>query len=225
MPPLRVPHSFERARITYHGSRETFPGDGGEQFRRRPAYPKLPRHSQGASVPFRTANGSSAATSQVPPLHDDSDPEIPSLLSSKGELYGTLRYAASENVRVFGLLPNLQSCLDTKIVGVRYYSGYATVSEIVLCKEPNNPYDGNAIRVDNVFGSQIGHIPKTVAAKLAPYLVCRTCTFPLPALIERVPSSPGSRTMTIYRSRRFSRARKDIMNARSMSPFMGPPIG
>jgi hypothetical protein len=32
-------------------------------------------------------------------------------------------------------------------------------------------YDPNAIRVDNVLGQQIGHIPRTVAAKLAPYLV------------------------------------------------------
>lgn len=32
-------------------------------------------------------------------------------------------------------------------------------------------YDPNAIRVDNVFGQQVGHIPRTVAAKLAPYLV------------------------------------------------------
>ena len=32
-------------------------------------------------------------------------------------------------------------------------------------------YDPNAIRVDNVFGIQVGHIPRTVAAKLSPYLV------------------------------------------------------
>ncbi len=32
-------------------------------------------------------------------------------------------------------------------------------------------YDSNAIRVDNVLGHQIGHIPRTVAEKLAPYLV------------------------------------------------------
>ena len=41
---------------------------------------------------------------------------------------------------------------------------------VVLSREPSNPYDRNAIRVDNVRGDQIGHIPKTVAAKLAPFL-------------------------------------------------------
>lgn len=67
----------------------------------------------------------------------------------------------------------------------------ATAGEVVICKrEPTNPvsrtahtqhlfadltrlnqYDSNAIRVDNVLGQQIGHIPRAVAAKLAPYLV------------------------------------------------------
>ncbi|KAK0746699.1 RAD5-like protein [Schizothecium vesticola] len=61
--------------------------------------------------------------------------------------------------------------LDGKIVGVRYYKGVATPGEVVLLKrEPSNPYDPNAIRVDNVFGHQIGHIPRTIASKLAPYI-------------------------------------------------------
>jgi len=38
--------------------------------------------------------------------------------------------------------------LATKIVGVRYYSGVATVGEmVVLQREPHNPYDANAIQV------------------------------------------------------------------------------
>jgi SWI/SNF-related matrix-associated actin-dependent regulator of chromatin subfamily A3 len=40
-------------------------------------------------------------------------------------------------------------------------------------REPNNQYDRNAIRINNVQGDQIGHIPKTLAAKLAPYLDSR----------------------------------------------------
>ncbi|KAK3503055.1 DNA repair and recombination protein RAD5B [Neurospora crassa] len=60
---------------------------------------------------------------------------------------------------------------DGKIVGVRYYNGVASPGEVVVCKrEPQNQYDPNAIRVDNVLGTQIGHIPRTVAAKLAPYM-------------------------------------------------------
>ncbi|RDW78757.1 DEAD/DEAH box helicase [Aspergillus mulundensis] len=61
--------------------------------------------------------------------------------------------------------------LNTKIVGVRYYRGQATIGEhVVLKREPRNQYDRNAIRVDNVMGAQVGHIPRTMAAKLASYL-------------------------------------------------------
>ncbi|GKZ18628.1 hypothetical protein AbraIFM66951_007648 [Aspergillus brasiliensis] len=61
--------------------------------------------------------------------------------------------------------------LKAKIVGVRYYRGHATIGEHVrVVRDPGNPYDSNAIRVDNVMGQQIGHIPRTVAAVLAKYL-------------------------------------------------------
>jgi SWI/SNF-related matrix-associated actin-dependent regulator of chromatin subfamily A3 len=40
-------------------------------------------------------------------------------------------------------------------------------------REPNNQYDRNAIRVLNVQGAQIGHIPRGPAAKLAPYMDAR----------------------------------------------------
>ncbi|KAK4175876.1 putative DNA repair and recombination protein RAD5B [Triangularia setosa] len=60
---------------------------------------------------------------------------------------------------------------ESKIVGVRYYNGVVTVGEVVVSKrEPSNQYDANAIRIDNVFGSQVGHIPRNVASKLAPYM-------------------------------------------------------
>ncbi|KAI1825982.1 hypothetical protein F4861DRAFT_145528 [Xylaria intraflava] len=60
---------------------------------------------------------------------------------------------------------------DGKIVGVRYYDAIVTPGEsIVCCREPNNVYDSNAIRVDNIMGSQIGHIPRGLAMLLAPYL-------------------------------------------------------
>ncbi|KAF2015748.1 hypothetical protein BU24DRAFT_422060 [Aaosphaeria arxii CBS 175.79] len=61
--------------------------------------------------------------------------------------------------------------MHAKIVGIRYYSGYATMGEMVIVRrEPENAYDSNAIRVLNVQGEQIGHIPRTIAAKLAPYM-------------------------------------------------------
>ncbi|OJD35014.1 snf2 family helicase [Diplodia corticola] len=65
----------------------------------------------------------------------------------------------------------LYGTLNAKIVGVRYYNGYATIGEMVMLRrEPHNPYDGNAIRVLNVQEQQIGHIPRQIAAKLARYM-------------------------------------------------------
>ena len=62
--------------------------------------------------------------------------------------------------------------LDTKIVGVQYYSGHATPGEhVIVRREPSNPYDPNALRVENVQREQIGHIPRTMASKLAKYMV------------------------------------------------------
>lgn len=66
-----------------------------------------------------------------------------------------------ENYMLYGIL-------NTKIVGCRFYHGTATVGEYVrVRREPGNPYDSNAIRIDNVLRDQIGHIGRNVAAKLA----------------------------------------------------------
>jgi SWI/SNF-related matrix-associated actin-dependent regulator of chromatin subfamily A3 len=85
----------------------------------------------------------------------------------------------------------LYGFISTKIVGVRYYNGQATVNEIAVPRrEPHNQYDsecpapsartpaiciadaplGNAIQILNVNLAQIGHIPRTQAAKLAPFM-------------------------------------------------------
>jgi len=41
---------------------------------------------------------------------------------------------------------------------------------VKLVREPSNQYDRNAIRVLNINGIQVGHIPRNVAVKLAPLL-------------------------------------------------------
>lgn len=65
----------------------------------------------------------------------------------------------------------LYGILDTKIVGIQYYRGRANPEEYVIVKrEPRNPYDRNAIRIDNVAHQQIGHIPRGIAAKLASFI-------------------------------------------------------
>jgi SWI/SNF-related matrix-associated actin-dependent regulator of chromatin subfamily A3 len=42
--------------------------------------------------------------------------------------------------------------------------------EVKLVREPDNQYDKNAIRVLNIGGIQIGHVPRNVVSKLAPLL-------------------------------------------------------
>jgi hypothetical protein len=49
--------------------------------------------------------------------------------------------------------------LNIKTVGIQHYRGVIHVQEAVyLLREPSNPYDSNAIRVDNLSRAQIGHI-------------------------------------------------------------------
>ncbi|KAK2736371.1 hypothetical protein FQN55_001666 [Onygenales sp. PD_40] len=79
---------------------------------------------------------------------------------------------------------SLYGILASKVVGLRYYTGRATVGEyVVVRREPTNRYDPNAIRIDNVMGAQIGHLPRTLACKLAPYMDSRSL------LIEGILSS------------------------------------
>jgi SWI/SNF-related matrix-associated actin-dependent regulator of chromatin subfamily A3 len=57
---------------------------------------------------------------------------------------------------------------EYQIVGIRYYSGVAHPGEyVVLVREPSNPYDCNAIRVDNLRGEKVGHVKATMAMHLA----------------------------------------------------------
>ncbi|EMD30973.1 hypothetical protein CERSUDRAFT_120235 [Gelatoporia subvermispora B] len=61
--------------------------------------------------------------------------------------------------------------LKTSIVGVQYYKGLVGAGEEVrLVREPHNKYDRNAIQVKNISHVQVGHVPRNVAAKLAPLM-------------------------------------------------------
>ncbi|KAM6127631.1 LOW QUALITY PROTEIN: helicase-like transcription factor [Phoenicopterus ruber ruber] len=62
----------------------------------------------------------------------------------------------------------LYGTLRGSVVGLRYYTGIVNNNEMVaLQREPNNPYDKNAVKVNNVNGDQVGHIKKELAAALA----------------------------------------------------------
>jgi len=98
-----------------------------------------------------------SGASQLDPVHIDDDEEEDA--------------AATQGMTEQQYTWTLYGVMHAKIVGCRFYNGYATVGEMVVARrEPNNAYDKNAIRVLNVQGDQIGHIPKTVAAKLANYM-------------------------------------------------------
>ncbi|XP_048844341.1 helicase-like transcription factor isoform X3 [Brienomyrus brachyistius] len=54
------------------------------------------------------------------------------------------------------------------VVGLRYYTGVVNKGEMIsLVREPHNPYDRNAVMVANVYGNQVGHIRRQLAAPLA----------------------------------------------------------
>jgi SWI/SNF-related matrix-associated actin-dependent regulator of chromatin subfamily A3 len=111
--------------------------------------PKQPR----TTAYNRTPSG---ASQQDPVYIDDDDEEDAS--ASQG---------MNEQEYSWTLYGNLHG----KIVGVRYYNGYATVGEMVVVRrEPHNQYDSNAIQVLNVQGAQIGHLPRTISGKLAKYM-------------------------------------------------------
>ncbi|XP_064806427.1 helicase-like transcription factor isoform X2 [Oncorhynchus masou masou] len=58
--------------------------------------------------------------------------------------------------------------LRGSVVGLRYYTGVVNKGEMVsLVRQPQNPYDRNAVMVANVYGSQVGHIKRELAVLLA----------------------------------------------------------
>ena len=88
-----------------------------------------------------------------------------------------LNVNVAENMATFLTLSDSEDELDNEIcigsyrgdiVGIRYYRGTVNNNEMVsLSREPHNPYDRNAVRVDNVYGIQVGHIKRDLARALA----------------------------------------------------------
>ena len=66
--------------------------------------------------------------------------------------------------------------IETRVVGVTFEGRQAVVAllqfreTVVLKREPDNPYDANAIRVERLDGAQIGYIPKEMAITIAPLM-------------------------------------------------------
>jgi hypothetical protein len=61
--------------------------------------------------------------------------------------------------------------LDSEVVGRRYYPCSIAAGEALrLCREPENPHDRNAIRVETLAGVKAGYLPRTCACWLAEWL-------------------------------------------------------
>ncbi|KAG6039818.1 hypothetical protein E4U41_002064 [Claviceps citrina] len=117
-------------------------------------HPQPKRHS----TPFGTQGSQSSASSSQPISYSQTTAYENEVLDLTQDNEGPVR--------------DLYGHFHTKIVGVQYYKGHASPGEVVLCRrEPENQYDRNAIRVDNVMFQQIGHLPRQIVQKVAPYVL------------------------------------------------------
>ncbi|XP_042371766.1 helicase-like transcription factor, partial [Plectropomus leopardus] len=77
-----------------------------------------------------------------------------------------IRAAASEEPDADGSV--LFGHMQGTVVGLRYYTGVVNQGEMVgLVRQPQNPYDRNAVMVANIYGNQVGHIKRELAAAMA----------------------------------------------------------
>lgn len=53
------------------------------------------------------------------------------------------------------------------LLSVPYFYQVNNNEMVALQREPSNPYDKNAIKVNNVNGNQVGHLKREIAAPLA----------------------------------------------------------
>ncbi|KAM3595017.1 uncharacterized protein V6R79_017166 [Siganus canaliculatus] len=86
--------------------------------------------------------------------------------TSTETLSQAIRAAASQEPDADGSV--LFGHLKGTVVGLRYYTGVVNQGEMVgLVRQPQNPYDSNAVMVANIYGNQVGHIKRELAAVMA----------------------------------------------------------
>ncbi|KAK2901000.1 hypothetical protein Q8A67_009115 [Cirrhinus molitorella] len=94
-------------------------------------------------IDFLDVGGTMTLSQEIANLSQDSGQDLP-----------------EENVQI--------GSIQGTVVGLRYYTGTVNRGEMVaLVRQPQNPYDRNAVMVANVYGSQVGHIKKELAAPMA----------------------------------------------------------
>jgi hypothetical protein len=83
---------------------------------------------------------------------------------------------APETITALGPVPLTLKSMVASVVGVSFDGRQTVVArcrlgdQVILRREPHNPYDGNAIMVLTAAGQQIGYINRSLAARLAPNL-------------------------------------------------------
>lgn len=63
--------------------------------------------------------------------------------------------------------------LPVTVVGCHYHAGVGGVHpgmDLVLVREPSNPHDRNAVRVQTLSGTSLGHLSRGDAMRLAPMI-------------------------------------------------------
>lgn len=132
-----MPPSRKRDRNAYNGyvaSRLSQPSSGHSSSQHASSSPSRPAHH----LPKRPrANSLSGSSQQHPVIIDDDDEEEDEDGSQEAP-------DASQDDRQFSYVH--YGTLEAKIVGCRFYSGYATEGEMAFARrEPHNPYDGNEV--------------------------------------------------------------------------------
>lgn len=66
--------------------------------------------------------------------------------------------------------------IQTRVAGIHFHKGNVyglnRGDSLLLAREPNNPQDGNAVRVSMLDGVQVGYVPKEIALSLAHEMDC-----------------------------------------------------
>lgn len=92
----------------------------------------------------------------------------------------------------------MSKAIETRVVGVTFEGRQAIVAQlslkeqIWLRREPDNPHDRNAIRVERQNGQQIGYLSRALAATLARSL--DEHGQPVPAVVTALPGGYSPRS-------------------------------
>ena len=110
------------------------------------------------------------------------------------------------NQQKFPSMETLDFPMTSKVAGIaRHQKALETVLHntfFILCREPENPFDANAIAVKARGKTRLGYIPRAKAEMLAPLLdagtVSRRATFVRKNVSEKKPDLPVGLTIKIY---------------------------